>query len=382
MTRLLHVVGARPNFMKAAAVIGPARAYSGLEQILIHTGQHYDPEMSDTHFADLGLPAPDENLGVGSGSQAAQTAGVMLAFEPVVARYRPDWVVVYGDVNSTVACTLVAAKMGIRVAHVEAGLRSRDRTMPEELNRIVTDQLADLLLTPSRDANDNLRLEGIAADRIRFTGNVMVDTLLRLLGRARDRQAAATMGLAKGRYAFVTMHRPGNVDDPDVLRDILAALEATTRHFPVVFAAHPRTLSRIEQFGLQDVVRRVKLIAPLGYLDSISLVDTAAVVITDSGGLQEETTALGVPCLTVRPNTERPVTVTEGTNRLVAPDRHALIAAVDQVVLRLEQSEHVPRRPEGWDGHAGDRVVTALLNHSAGSPNELVNPAAGRQVAV
>ena len=381
MTRLLHVVGARPNFMKAAAVMGPARHYPGVEQILVHTGQHYDPEMSSAHFPDLGLPAPDENLGVGSGSQAAQTAAVMMAFEPVLARSRPDWVVVYGDVNSTVACTLVAAKMGIRVAHVEAGLRSRDRTMPEELNRIVTDQLADLLLTPSRDANDNLRLEGIPGDRIRFTGNVMVDTLLRLLGKARDRRVAARMQVAAGEYAFVTMHRPGNVDDPDVLRDILAALEATARHFPVLFAAHPRTIARIDEFGLRDVVREVKLIKPLAYLDSIGLLDTAAVVITDSGGLQEETTALGVPCLTIRPNTERPVTVTEGTNRLVASNRQAIVSAVDQVVQRLDR-HHVPRRPEGWDGHAGDRVVASLLNRSVGTPDELVNPAPGRQVAV
>lgn len=382
MTRLLHVVGARPNFMKAAAVIGPAGCVAGVEQILIHTGQHYDPEMSEAHFRDLGLPRPDVNLGVGSGSQAAQTAAVMTAFEPVLAQYRPDWVVVYGDVNSTVACALVAAKMGVRVAHVEAGLRSRDRTMPEELNRIVTDQLADLLLTPSRDANDNLRREGIPAERIRFAGNVMVDTLLRLLDRARARRAAAGMGLEAGCYAFVTMHRPANVDDPAVLAEILAALDDASRHFPIVFAAHPRTVARIDHFGLRGLLGRVRVVPPLGYLDSVSLTDSAAMVITDSGGLQEETTTLGVPCITVRPNTERPVTVSEGTNRLVTSTRAAMVAAVNDIVERAGRARVAPRRPEGWDGHAGERVVACLLSQDAAGPDELVNPALCRQVAV
>lgn len=382
MTRLLHVVGARPNFMKAAAVMGPASGVPGVGQVLIHTGQHYDPEMSEAHFRDLGLPRPDENLGVGSGSQATQTAAVMMAFEPVLARYQPDWVVVYGDVNSTLACALVAAKAGVRVAHVEAGLRSRDRSMPEELNRIVTDQLADLLLTPSRDANDNLRREGIPQDRIRFTGNVMVDTLFRLLDQARERRAAARMGLEPGRYAFVTLHRPANVDSPEVFSEILSALDESARHLPIVFAAHPRTVARIDQFGLRHFLARVRVVPPLGYIDAVSLTDSAAMVVTDSGGLQEETTALGVPCVTVRPNTERPVTVTEGTNRLVPASRLAVVAAIDDIVNGGGRAGFTPRRPEGWDGHAGERVVACLVSADAAGTDELVNPALGRRVTI
>ncbi|HXE58870.1 MAG TPA: UDP-N-acetylglucosamine 2-epimerase (non-hydrolyzing) [Gemmatimonadales bacterium] len=361
MARLLHVVGARPNFMKVAPVLRAARAWAGVEQVLVHTGQHYDADMSDSFFADLGLPAPDVNLGVGSATHAVQTARIMIDFEPVLERYAPDWVVVYGDVNSTIACALVAAKKGVRVAHVEAGLRSRDRAMPEEINRILTDQLADLCLTPSRDGDANLLAEGIPPARIRFVGNVMVDTLLALRERARARQAPQRFGVAGRPYAFVTLHRPSNVDVPDTLRELLLALDDLAGCVPVVFPIHPRTRQRIESFGLAGLARRVTMVDPLGYLDTVSLVEGAALVLTDSGGLQEETTVLGVPCLTARPNTERPVTITEGTNRLVASTRSAIGAAVAEVLEARSSGRYRPGRPEGWDGRAGERVAAALL---------------------
>ncbi len=360
MTRFLHIVGARPNFMKAAPVIRAARATGGVSQLLVHTGQHYDDAMSDVFFRELDLPAPDVNLEVGSATHAVQTARIMLAFEPVLEKSNPDWVLVYGDVNSTVACALVAAKRGVRVAHVEAGLRSRDRTMPEEINRILTDQLADLCLTPSRDGDANLRAEGVPAERIAFVGNVMVDTLLYLLDRARGRRAAEQLGMNGDRYAFVTLHRPGNVDDPAILRELLLALDDLAARMPVVFPIHPRTRSRVKEFGLEDLTSRVRLLDPLPYLDTISLVDGAAIVLTDSGGLQEETTVLGVPCLTARPNTERPITVEEGTNRLVASSRAAIGAAVQDVLAGAEGIR--ARRPEGWDGRAAERVVAAVLS--------------------
>jgi UDP-N-acetylglucosamine 2-epimerase (non-hydrolysing) len=361
MTRLLHVVGARPNFMKVAPVLRAARTRAGVSQVLVHTGQHYDAAMSDSFFADLELPSPDVNLGVGSGSHAAQTGRIMIEFEPVLDRFRPDWVVVYGDVNSTVACALVAAKKGIRVAHVEAGLRSRDRDMPEEVNRLLTDQLADLCLTPSRDANANLLAEGIPETRIRFVGNVMVDTLLGLRSRASALRAPETHGVAGGRYAFVTFHRPSNVDDRAVLTELLQSLDDLAETMPVIFPIHPRTRQRIAEFGLADLSRRVTLLDPLGYLETVSLVERATLVLTDSGGLQEETTVLGIPCLTARRNTERPVTITEGTNRLVASSREAVNLAVQQVLRTHENGGFSARCPEFWDGRAGERVVESLL---------------------
>ncbi len=360
MTTLLHVVGARPNFMKVAPVLRALRRYPRCAQVLVHTGQHYDPALNDTIFADLELPAPDENLGVGSASHAVQTAQIMLRFEPVLERYAPDWVMVYGDVNSTVACALVAAKRGVRVAHVEAGLRSRDRSMPEELNRLLTDQLADLCLTPSRDADRNLLAEGIEPARIRFVGNVMVDTLLHLRERARALAAPRVHGVAGQPYAFVTFHRPSNVDDPGTLREILGALDELAAQMPVLFPIHPRTRRRIEEFGLLALARRLTLLEPVGYLEAISLVEAATLVLTDSGGLQEETTVLGVPCLTARPNTERPVTLTEGTNRLVASTRAAIGAAVAEVLGRARNGGYRPGRPEGWDGHAAERIAALL----------------------
>jgi len=360
MTSLLHVVGARPNFMKVAPVLHAGERVPGMPQFLVHTGQHYDAAMSDRFFSDLGLPAPDVNLGVGSASHAVQTARIMLEFEPVLDRFRPDWVVVYGDVNSTVACALVASKKGIRVAHVEAGLRSRDRTMPEEINRLLTDQLADLCLTPSRDGDANLLAEGIPGERIRFVGNVMVDTLLRLREQARALDVASVQGVAGRPYAFCTFHRPSNVDRAETLAEILGALDDLAATMPVIFPIHPRTRQRIEEFGLGDLARRVTLLEPLSYLETISLVDGCALVLTDSGGLQEETTVLGVPCLTARANTERPVTVTEGTNRLIPSQREGIGLAIAEVLERRARGAFHPSRPEGWDGHAGERIIGIL----------------------
>jgi UDP-N-acetylglucosamine 2-epimerase (non-hydrolysing) len=360
MTSLLHVVGARPNFMKVAPVLHAGNRLQGLRQFLVHTGQHYDPAMSDRFFTDLGLPQPDVNLGVGSATHAVQTARIMLEFEPVLDRLRPDWVVVYGDVNSTVACALVASKKGIRVAHVEAGLRSRDRTMPEEINRLLTDQLADLCLTPSRDGDANLLAEGIPSEKIRLVGNVMVDTLLRLRNTARDLRVGEKMGVSGKPYAFCTFHRPSNVDRPEPLAEILGALDDVAATMPVIFPIHPRTKQRITEFGLEHLARRITLLDPLGYLETVSLVDGCVLVLTDSGGLQEETTVLGVPCLTARANTERPITVTEGTNRLIPSERKAIGVAVTDVLQRRAQGVFQPSRPEGWDGHAGERIITLL----------------------
>jgi len=360
--KLLHVVGARPNFMKVAPVIRAGQA-GGYQQVLVHTGQHYDHAMSEAFFRDLDLPQPDINLEVGSGSHAVQTSGIMVAFEPVLQETAPDWILVYGDVNSTIACALVAAKAGIRIAHVEAGLRSRDRTMPEELNRLLTDQLADLCLTPSRDGDANLRAEGIPESRIQFVGNVMVDTLRHLLNRARDTRTPEKLGLAGGPYVFVTLHRPSNVDVQETLAELLAALDDLAADMPVIFPIHPRTKSRIQQFGLERLASRVRLVEPLGYLENIALVDRARLVLTDSGGLQEETTVLGIPCLTARPNTERPITVSEGTNRLVASTRTAVIEAVHQL-LKVPLNGKALRVPEFWDGHAAERIIARLANES------------------
>jgi UDP-N-acetylglucosamine 2-epimerase (non-hydrolysing) len=350
--------------MKAAPVLAAARSRPGVRQVLVHTGQHYDRSMSEAFFADLELPPPDVNLGVGSGSHAEQTARIMLGFEPVLDRERPDWVIVYGDVNSTVACALVAAKKGVRVAHVEAGLRSRDWTMPEEINRVLTDRLADCLLTPSRDADANLQAEGIPADRIRFVGNVMVDTLLHLVGRARALDLPGRMQLEPGRYAVVTLHRPSNVDAPATLADLIAALDDLGREMPVCFAVHPRTRERMEDFRIGPSHPEVRLLQPLGYLETVSLVDRAALVLTDSGGLQEETTVLGVPCLTARATTERPITVAQGTNRLVASTRRAIGEGVAAVLAERANGRFHPNRPELWDGHAGERAVAAILTAS------------------
>jgi UDP-N-acetylglucosamine 2-epimerase (non-hydrolysing) len=348
--------------MKVAPVMRAMAARRGrFDQHLVHTGQHYDDGMSQVFFDELEISPPDENLEVGSGSHAAQTAQVMLRFEPVLQAFAPDWVVVVGDVNSTMACTLVATKLGVRVAHVEAGLRSFDRTMPEEINRLVTDALADLLLTPSPDADENLRREGIPAERIRQVGNVMIDTLARNLHRARARRAPERLGVEPRGYAYVTLHRPSNVDERESLGAIVSCIGAIGRRMPVVFPVHPRTRLRLEEFGLLAALAPqsgVKLVAPVGYLDSIGLAEQAACVLTDSGGLQEETTFLRVPCLTLRPNTERPVTISEGSNRLTTLAR---LAADFDDAIRLRESGHDLPCPALWDGKASERIVDALL---------------------
>jgi UDP-N-acetylglucosamine 2-epimerase (non-hydrolysing) len=362
MTKLLHVVGARPNFMKVAPVLQAGNKRGGLRQVLLHTGQHYDAAMSDRFFDELGLPEPDVNLGVGSATHAVQTGKILIEFDPVLERERPDWVVVYGDVNSTVACALAAVKRGIRVAHVEAGLRSFDRTMPEEINRILTDQLAELCLTPSRDGNVNLAAEGIPAARVKLVGNVMVDTLFRLRPTARQRGMPAELGVEGGPFALVTLHRPSNVDSREVLAELLEGLREVAAVMPVIFPIHPRTRQRIGEFGLESLAAGLRLLDPLGYIETVSLLDQAAIVLTDSGGLQEETTMLGVPCVTLRPNTERPVTITEGTNRLIASTRAAMLTAFNDVMDQKRNGGYRPGSPEGWDGKAGERVIAALMD--------------------
>jgi UDP-N-acetylglucosamine 2-epimerase (non-hydrolysing) len=355
IVKLLHVVGARPNFPKLAPV-HRAAAVAGAHQVVVHTGQHYDDAMSTRFFRDLGISPPDVNLSVGSESHAVQTARIMERIEPVLLRERPDWVVVYGDVNSTMAAAIVAAKLEMRVAHVEAGLRSFDRTMPEEINRLITDRLANLLLTPSRDADAQLRAEGEPDDEIVFVGNVMIDSLFHALPAARATGFRASLGLTHS-PVVVTIHRPSNVDDPGRLRVLCRALEEIGREHDVIFPVHPRTRQRMDAAGV--TLGKVRLLQPIGYLEMLDLVEHAHVVITDSGGLQEETTALGVPCLTIRPNTERPVTITEGTNVLV-PDP----ADIHRAVSALARSA-AARRPEGWDGRAGVRVVEALTAATA-----------------
>jgi UDP-N-acetylglucosamine 2-epimerase (non-hydrolysing) len=367
--RILHVVGARPNFMKVAPVMAAMGRRPGeFVHLLVHTGQHYDRQMSSVFFDELGLPHPDVDLNVGSADHAEQTARVMVAFEPVVADWRPDWVVVVGDVNSTLACALVCAKLRVRVAHLEAGLRSYDRTMPEEVNRVVTDHIADLLLTPSADADANLLREGLAAEKIAFVGNVMIDTLVRLLPQARSRSVAARLGLEPGRFVLVTMHRPANVDDLAALRDIVTALGTLAADVPVVFPVHPRTRRGIDTVLEGSPAPGLRLLEPLGYLDFLSLTDTAGVVVTDSGGVQEETTYLGVPCLTVRPNTERPVTIELGTNRLVERSPEALVAAVRERLREPRTTSHA--LPPLWDGATAPRVADALLAASAARPDD------------
>jgi UDP-N-acetylglucosamine 2-epimerase (non-hydrolysing) len=315
--------------------------------------------MSQVFFDELGIASPDDNLEVGSGSHATQTAEIMLRFEPVLQAYRPDWLVVVGDVNSTMAATLVASKLGVRTAHVEAGLRSFDRGMPEEINRLVTDALADLLLTPSPDADENLRREGVPASRVRQVGNVMIDTLAANLERARSRKAPGRLGVEERRYVYVTLHRPSNVDERDSLAAIVACLLDASRRTPVVFPVHPRTRQRLVDFGLLETLTAgVRLVEPVGYLDSIGLAEAAACVLTDSGGLQEETTFLRVPCLTLRPNTERPVTISQGSNRLTTLAR--LREDLDAAIARRASGEALPC-PALWDGKASERIADALL---------------------
>jgi len=375
---ILHVVGARPNFMKAAPVISALEQRKGLRQTLVHTGQHYNPNMSDIFFDQLGIPKPDFNLEVGSGTHAQQTAQIMSCFEPVVLEQKPDLVLVYGDVNSTVATALVCTKLGIPIGHVEAGLRSYDRKMPEEINRLLTDQMADLLFTPSIDGNENLGREGIDAKKVHLVGNVMIDTLMRLLPKANDEVLKELTGngpgptgptqnqatedtlphqLIHGPYALVTLHRPSNVDDPAMLRSIIVTLNEISQKLPVILPIHPRTRQRLQGLNLPIDNAHLKLIEPIGYLQFLALQRRAKIVITDSGGIQEETTYLGVPCLTVRENTERPVTTVIGTNILVGQDMKKL---KDEVNLILSGTGKKGTIPPLWDGKASERIAVVV----------------------
>lgn len=361
MLKVISVVGARPNFMKIAPIIHEMQHRAGsFNHLLVHTGQHYDQSMSESFFDELDVPKPDINLEVGSGSHAQQAARIMLAFEPVLEANRPDWVVVVGDVNSTMAATLVAAKLLVPVAHVEAGLRSRDRTMPEEINRIVTDALADLLLTPSVDADENLRREGVPAEKIRMVGNVMIDSLMKNLERARRSDVLERLGLEKKRFCAMTLHRPSNVDHRETLRGIIDAIEHIQTSLPVVFPVHPRTKARLRELGLEERVNslpHVILTEPMGYLDFLQLYSNSRLVMTDSGGIQEETTALGIPCLTLRDNTERPITVTQGTNRLVGNNPEVIRREAEAALDRGPQNISIPKF---WDGKTAGRILEAL----------------------
>jgi len=362
MLKVINVIGARPNMMKVAPIVAAMkRREREFTPLLVHTGQHYDEAMSEAFLRDLELPVPDVHLGVGSASHAAQTAAVMQRFEPVILRERPDWVLVVGDVNSTLACALVCSKLGVKLGHVEAGLRSRDRAMPEEINRVLTDQIADLLFTPSQDADENLLAEGIDPQRIKFVGNVMIDSLVKHLAAARSSRAAVELGVAGKDYAVLTLHRPTNVDDRETLSRILGALAEISQRLPVIFPVHPRTRKTIADFGLEAQIAKhgVRMIAPMAYLDFLNLYSGARLVLTDSGGLQEETTFLGIPCLTLRENTERPITVELGTNKIVGNDRHKILAAAMSVLDDTSTKAH--RVPPLWDGHTAERILSALI---------------------
>jgi UDP-N-acetylglucosamine 2-epimerase (non-hydrolysing) len=368
--KLAMVAGARPNFMKIAPLMKQIAAHNTqkgpsvipVDVLLVHTGQHYDENMSEIFFRELGIRRPDINLGVGSASHAVQTGSILTGFETVCEREKPDWVVVVGDVNSTMACAIVCAKLGIRIAHIEAGLRSFDRTMPEEINRIVTDALADLLLTPSRDANENLIHEGVSEEKIKFVGNIMIDSLIENLPKARSLDTLARLGLEPGRFAYVTLHRPSNVDGRDNLSTIMSGLAHFSRNLPMVFPIHPRTRKKLTEFGLTPRLDgQLLLLEPIGYLESLCLTENARLVLTDSGGLQEEATFFRTPCLTLRPTTERPVTVTMGSNRLTKFD-----SLIDDVGTVLGGPVRTGQIPPLWDGHTAKRVLGHLLAASVG----------------
>ena len=365
MLKVLNIVGARPNFMKIAPIYAEMkRRESEFLPLIVHTGQHYDAAMSDSFFHDLGMPKPDVHLEVGSASHAVQTAKIMTAFEPIVLQEKPDWVLVVGDVNSTIACALVCAKLGVKVAHVEAGLRSRDRTMPEEINRILTDSISDLLLTPSPDGDENLKAEGIAEDKIKFVGNVMIDSLFYSLKVAEESKVRENLELSEKEYAVLTLHRPSNVDDKEVFAGLLDSLAEISRKIPIVFPAHPRTKARISEFGFEEKVANsnIKLIEPLGYLDFMRLYSGAKLVLTDSGGLQEETTALGIPCLTLRENTERPIKIELGTNILVGTNPEKIKQTAFEI-LEGDSNSKEAKIPPLWDGKTAARICDALLAH-------------------
>jgi UDP-N-acetylglucosamine 2-epimerase (non-hydrolysing) len=367
--RLLLVVGARPNFMKMAPIIHELKKHAdAFAWRLVHTGQHYDAAMSEIFFEQLGIPPPDVDLGVGSGSHAQQTAAVMAAFEPQVLEWRPDMVIVVGDVNSTLACALVATKLHVAVAHVEAGLRSFDRSMPEEINRMLTDQISDLLFTTEASAEENLRREGVEASKIHFTGNVMIDTLLAHSAEARRRGVAGRLGLTPRQYGVLTLHRPSNVDDPRAFERLFEAIGRIAEDVPIVFPVHPRTrpaLERSSRVAPLIAAKRLLLFDPLGYLDFLGLMADSAIVLTDSGGIQEETTVLGIPCLTMRETTERPVTISDGTNLLVGTDPATILDGWRRV-KQGRASEVKSRVPPRWDGRAAERIVGVLESYAAG----------------
>jgi UDP-N-acetylglucosamine 2-epimerase (non-hydrolysing) len=364
MLKILNIVGARPNFMKIAPIVREMRRRENeFLPLIVHTGQHYDAAMSDSFFADLDIPKPDFHLEVGSASHAVQTAKIMTAFEPVVIQEKPDWVLVVGDVNSTIACALVCAKLGVKVAHIEAGLRSRDRTMPEEINRILTDAISDLLLTTSEDADENLKREGVALDKIKFVGNVMIDSLFYNLEKAKYSTVREDLNLNEKEYAVLTLHRPSNVDEKETFSGLLKALVSISEKLPIIFPAHPRTKARIAEFGFGESVEnsRLKIIQPLGYLDFMQLYSGARIVLTDSGGLQEETTVLGIPCLTLRENTERPITIEMGTNILVGTNPEKIKQAAFEVLSRKDFALN-KKIPLLWDGRAAERICNELIS--------------------
>jgi UDP-N-acetylglucosamine 2-epimerase (non-hydrolysing) len=356
MKTVVHVVGARPNYMKIAPLMEAMKDISGLRQVLVNTGQHYDDAMATGFIRELSLPMPDRNLGVGSATHAVQTANVMVGFEQACLEERPDLVVVVGDVNSTMAATLVAVKLHIPVAHVEAGLRSFDWEMPEEINRVVTDRLASILLTPSPDADENLRREGVAPERVHLVGNIMIDTLFRHLPIATLERVQGKIPVQNRAYGVLTLHRPSNVDVRETFHSILSAVAAIAAELPVVFPVHPRTQARIDEFGMRDLLKDVILTGPLGYIDFLSLTSHSKLVLTDSGGLQEESTALGIPCLTLRENTERPITVTEGTNTVVGTRTDNILDGFRAAM----QPGGTPKRPPLWDGRTAQRITDVL----------------------
>ncbi len=352
----MHIVGTRPNFIKAAPVLSALNSRC-VCQILIHTGQHYDINMSDVFFEQLNMPQPDINLGVGSGSHAEQTAEIMIRLEKVLLEKEPDCLVVYGDVNSTMAASIVAVKLGIPVAHVEAGLRSRDRTMPEEINRLITDQIADLLFTPSKDGDDNLIHEGVAREKIHCVGNVMIDTLVKLLPYAETYWSHLQEKFNLHEYVLLTLHRPSNVDEVIILTRIMKALDTIAQSTHVIFPIHPRTKNQLDALNIK-ASSQIEFIEPLGYLEFLALQNHAKVLITDSGGIQEETTYLGIPCLTLRENTERPITITEGTNVLVGRDPQKLQKEFELILAGREKKGKIP---ELWDGKASERIADVLI---------------------
>jgi UDP-N-acetylglucosamine 2-epimerase (non-hydrolysing) len=350
--------------MKVAPIYAEMKRRSDeFEPLIVHTGQHYDAAMSDSFFNDLGLPKPDVYLGVGSASHAVQTAKIMTEFEPVVLKHKPDWVLVVGDVNSTIACALVCAKLGVKVAHVEAGLRSHDRSMPEEINRILTDRISDLLLTPSEDGDQNLRAEGVLMKRIRFVGNVMIDSLVNHLTKAETSDVMKKLDVDAGEYGVLTLHRPSNVDDKEIFRGLLDVLIEISRQIPIIFPAHPRTKAKIAEFGFTEQIEssNLRLIEPLGYLDFLKLYSNSRMVLTDSGGLQEETSFLGIPCLTLRENTERPITLDWGTNKLVGLDKEKIKLATSRILHLPYYSVDTAKKIPLWDGFAAGRICDALL---------------------